>query len=348
MANKTLNVTLLLRSGTAAEWSSANPVLNKSEMGVESDTRKFKFGDGTTAWNELAYANGGQVVVRDAAPATSDSDFDIGTIWLNTANNTAYMLFAKTPNATWIELASRTGTVASAEKLKTPRKITLNGAVESISRDFDGSANITFELILAASGVSSGTYTKLTVNEKGIVTAATKITAADIPELTLAKITDAGTAASRNVGTASGNIPVLDAQGKLNVSVIPALAISETFEVASQAAMLELTAQKGDIAIRTDENKTYILAGDTPSTLDNWKLLRTPTDAVLSVNGKTGAVTLTTDDIQEGATHLYYTEQRATANFKDNIAKTTVAEMQNGAHVLMDTDTLVLNGGTAS
>ena len=44
-----------LRRGTAAEWSSANPVLAVAEMGVETDTKKFKIGDGTTAWNSLAY-----------------------------------------------------------------------------------------------------------------------------------------------------------------------------------------------------------------------------------------------------------------------------------------------------
>lgn len=44
-----------LRRGTAAEWSSANPVLAVAEMGVETDTKKFKIGDGTTVWNSLAY-----------------------------------------------------------------------------------------------------------------------------------------------------------------------------------------------------------------------------------------------------------------------------------------------------
>ena len=41
---------------TAAQWSAANPVLLRGELGVESDTRKFKFGDGSTAWNSLGYA----------------------------------------------------------------------------------------------------------------------------------------------------------------------------------------------------------------------------------------------------------------------------------------------------
>lgn len=44
------------RYDTAANWSTNNPVLLEGEMGIESDTRKFKFGNGTTSWNSLAYA----------------------------------------------------------------------------------------------------------------------------------------------------------------------------------------------------------------------------------------------------------------------------------------------------
>ena len=49
--------TIKLRRGTAAEWTAANPILAAGEMGIETDTRKFKFGDGTTPWNTLAYAS---------------------------------------------------------------------------------------------------------------------------------------------------------------------------------------------------------------------------------------------------------------------------------------------------
>nr|DAL22182.1 MAG TPA_asm: hyaluronidase [Caudoviricetes sp.] len=48
--------TIKLRRGTAAAWTSANSVLAAGETGVETDTNKFKFGDGVTAWNLLPYA----------------------------------------------------------------------------------------------------------------------------------------------------------------------------------------------------------------------------------------------------------------------------------------------------
>lgn len=47
-----------LRRGTAAQWTTANPVLAAGEMGVETDTNRSKFGDGATTWTSLAYAVG--------------------------------------------------------------------------------------------------------------------------------------------------------------------------------------------------------------------------------------------------------------------------------------------------
>jgi hypothetical protein len=53
------------------------------------------------------------------------------------------------------------------------------------------------------------------------------------------------------------------------------------------------TAEVGDIAVRTDVNKSFILTTTPPSTIGNWQELLTPTDTVLSVDGATGAVSLT-------------------------------------------------------
>lgn len=52
----TVQVRYALRRGTAKAWSDANPILNEGEPGIELDTRKVKYGDGVTAWNDLQYA----------------------------------------------------------------------------------------------------------------------------------------------------------------------------------------------------------------------------------------------------------------------------------------------------
>lgn len=134
---------------------------------------------------------------------------------------------------------------------------------------------------------------------------------------TNAQITGLGTAATKNTGTASGNIPVLDSNGKLVNSVIPAVAITNTFTAANETAMLALsTAGEGDIAIRTDLNKCFILASSANNayaTLANWKELLTPADKVQSVNGKTGTVTLASADVGAIATSAIQTAVSATS-----------------------------------
>ena len=51
-------VNIQLRHDTAANWTSANPVLMIGEAGLEIDTTKIKMGDGVTAWNSLPYFSG--------------------------------------------------------------------------------------------------------------------------------------------------------------------------------------------------------------------------------------------------------------------------------------------------
>jgi hypothetical protein len=54
-----VNNLIQVRRGTLTQWSTANPTLSVGEIGFESDTGKFKIGDGTLAWNALDYAGGG-------------------------------------------------------------------------------------------------------------------------------------------------------------------------------------------------------------------------------------------------------------------------------------------------
>ena len=165
-----------------------------------------------------------------------------------------------------------------------------------------------------------------------------------------------GTASTKNTGTSAGNVPVLDKDGKLDSSIIPATAITDTFVVGSEEAMLALDAQVGDVAVRTDLSKSFILQKTPASVLANWVELLSPADSVVSVNGKTGAVVLTTDDIAEGSTNLYYTQTRADARakaiFDANItpylksadAESTYITKNNGIEL---TDTVTIFGGNA-
>jgi hypothetical protein len=92
-------------------------------------------------------------------------------------------------------------------------------------------------------------------------------------------------------GAANG-VATLGADSKIPGAQLPALAIGETFTAASQAAMLALAAQRGDVAVRTDLDPDgfFLLTSDSPTTLADWVQITAP-GAVVSVNGQTGAVT---------------------------------------------------------
>lgn len=100
-------------------------------------------------------------------------------------------------------------------------------------------------------------------------------------------------------GAANG-VATLGADSKIPTSQLPALAISSTFVVNTQAEQLALTAQEGDVAVRTDLNKSFIRLATSLGTMADWQELLTPTDAVQSVNGQTGVVVLGKADVGLG------------------------------------------------
>ncbi|EKS6731177.1 hypothetical protein OSG44_004663, partial [Enterobacter mori] len=79
------------------------------------------------------------------------------------------------------------------------------------------------------------------------------------------------------------DVAILDAEGKVPVSMIPAVALSEIFVVNSQAAMLALDVQIGDIAKRTDVGYSFALASEPASTLSNWVQLNDDVMAQLAL-----------------------------------------------------------------
>lgn len=72
MANKTINTRQKQKYDTSTNWTTNNPVLLAGELGIESDTNKFKIGNGTSAWNELDYAGGGDLVLYSTTGQNTD------------------------------------------------------------------------------------------------------------------------------------------------------------------------------------------------------------------------------------------------------------------------------------
>ena len=124
---------------------------------------------------------------------------DEGRIAIGTGSNT-YAAFAKTSEVQALDadltaIASLTGTGflkrtgTDTWALDTSTYLTTNQTI-SVSGDAAGSGTTAISLTLATVNSNVGTYTKFTVNAKGLVTAATTLSATDIPTLTASKISD--------------------------------------------------------------------------------------------------------------------------------------------------------------
>jgi hypothetical protein len=155
-----------------------------------------------------------------------------------------------------------------------------------------------------------------------------------------------GTSSTKNTGTGNGNVPILDSNGKLADSVVPKIAMTNTYVVSSQTAMLALSnAQEGDVAVRTDLNKSFILKASPYSTLANWQELLTPTDAVTSVNGSTGVVTISLAGLGGVASTTYNTHVASNIHLDteqrtilDNVKMSEIIETDGISLAVSDTD----------
>jgi hypothetical protein len=82
-------VRIQVRRGTASQWTSVNPILAAGEMGVESDTNLFKFGNGTSTWTALAYANNSDVAIAEISQDAINNALSLGSGLTKTYNDGA-------------------------------------------------------------------------------------------------------------------------------------------------------------------------------------------------------------------------------------------------------------------
>lgn len=198
--------TIQFRRGTAAQWTTANPVLAAGELGWESDTGEFKVGNGSSTWTALGY-------------------------WIS-------------------DVAAHTHPSAQISDSTAVGRSVLTAADATAARAAIGAG--TSNLALGTTGTTAMAGNKT---------------------FSFAEIT-----------------------GTLGTAQLPPLAINKVDVVATQAAMLALVSERGDMAIRTDTGQTFVLSTDSPSTLADWKEV-VAAGQVSSVAGRTGAVTLTKSDV---------------------------------------------------
>lgn len=138
-----------LRRGTAAQWTSANPVLEGGEFGVETDTLKIKVGDGVNVWTGLPYVGAEYDEVVEAAtsagfPATGAS----GVLYVALDTNLLYRWGV----STYVTVGDSTGGVAVAtlNGVETLTNKTLTGPKINTIYDANGNPILNTSVVPAA------------------------------------------------------------------------------------------------------------------------------------------------------------------------------------------------------
>jgi len=221
-------IQIQLRRGDAADWTSSNPLLAEGELGIELDTLKIKIGNGIDNWNALAYVSGGGggggvTSVTGTSPIVSSGGTSPAISLASTYGDTLNPYGSKTANYVLASPDGSSGvptfraivasdiptlnqnTTGSAATLATGRTISITGDLAYTSPSFNGSTNVTASGTLATVNTNVGSFTNasLTVNAKGLITAASSGTAPVTSVTGTSPVTSSG-GTTPAIGLASG------------------------------------------------------------------------------------------------------------------------------------------------
>lgn len=160
------NTILLKRSSTASSVPAAAS-LQAGELAVNLADQKLYSKTAGGAVVQVGFGNLTSAMVTTA----------LGFTPYNSTNPSGYITASGSITGS---SGSCTGNAATATRWATGRTISLTGDVTGTSAAFDGSAALSFAATLANSGVTAGTYSKVTVDAKGRVTTGATLASADV------------------------------------------------------------------------------------------------------------------------------------------------------------------------
>ena len=319
-----------LKRATAAAWAAANTVLYSGEIGLETDTNKFKIGNGSTAFNSLAYFNGnlsgstlndlGDVTINSAA----NGDFLRwnGTAWINDAvdlaTDTTGSFVQSLVAGTGITLTNNSGenstpTIAVNTSVIQARVADvsdteigyLNGVTSAIQTQIDTKAPL-----------ASPTFT-------GTVTVPTPVNNTDASTKTYVDSTASTTAGNAATALTNHEADTTNIHGIADTSILVTTTGTQTLTnktITTPAGLVKGDVGLGNVDNTSDANKPVSSAGQTALDLkaplasptftgtvvlpDNTVALGTKTtgDYVATITGGTG-VTSSAATTGEGTTH---------------------------------------------
>lgn len=156
-----------LRHDTAANWTSVNPILLEGEVGIETDTRKQKVGDGSTAWNSLPYDAGSTAfdtkVNKSGDTMTGSlmntSDFEGSKYWMKVNGVNKGTNPTSTQYAAWemVDNKGKDGGTWQAKRISTIEySLDNSGTARMMIGPYQNTANSSTAAYLTLSITSSG------------------------------------------------------------------------------------------------------------------------------------------------------------------------------------------------
>jgi hypothetical protein len=309
------------RKGTAAQWVSTNngdgPILNAGEIGYESDTNKFKIGDGINHWVDLNYFAdvvelGGNI--DDYVPLTQKGAAN----GVATLNSSGVIPSEQIPSLVGLdsEITTAVNNAVNALVDGAPAALnTLNELAEAVNDNSSFAAEVIAEIntkqakVDGVSSVELGYLDGVTSSIQTQINA--KANSADIAETvidTMAGALTQGTDivithddAANTITIAAGtglatNQELADAVSNHSNDTTDVHGITDTAELATKtfAANLLVNATKTNIQITGDKDGISIVA-------------------------ENGVADSTTDNLSEGTTNKYYTDARVETKLSTSV-----------------------------
>ena len=315
--------------------NSGNP--NVFPVATAVENRQFNTGVSTAITNAANAQSTANTALANAATAQSTANTAEADAQTAIANAASAQSTANTAlsNASTAQSTANTAVTNAATAQSTANTALANAAT----------AQSTADAKVASVTAADGTITIAGTTQNPTI----KVNAISESQVTNLTTDLAGKVNTSAVGAANG-VASLDGSGLVPSNQIPPIAITETFVVNSQAAMLALTAQVGDVAVRTDINTTFILQTSPPSTLANWVQMLSPGGGVTSIATSSpitgGPITGTgTIGIQSAST-----TQSGAVQLNDTVSSTSTTQAATANAVKQANDNantkLPLSGGT--
>ena len=188
------------RRGTAAQWTAANPILAAGEIGFETDTSKFKMGNGSSTWSALQYfANAAELAaIVDGAPGLlntlnelaasigDDPDF-IGTVAAHTSDTTG------------VHGIADTALLATTAAVNTAISISAGASAQDATTKADAAQAAANAAATATAAAALTAHSTDQTNIHGIADTQLLATIANVASAKTEAIYDAGVAAEGNL-----------------------------------------------------------------------------------------------------------------------------------------------------